>query len=109
MFAAPAFYLPPPEVIILEVAREQRGHFNVIHADTGFKADFYTSGRDELYANARVVPGVGGSCPGKGREDRRPAPSPFALRLSPFEPRLSPSATAVGFGMGTACDTLRVA
>lgn len=50
VFAAPAFYLPPPEVIILEVAREQRGHFNVIHADTGFKADFYTSGRDELHA-----------------------------------------------------------
>lgn len=49
VFAAPAFYLPPPEVIILEVAREQRGHFTVIHADTGFK-DFYTSGRDELHA-----------------------------------------------------------
>jgi hypothetical protein len=50
VFAAPAFYLPPAEVIALEVAREQRGHFNVIHAETGFKADFYTSGRDELHA-----------------------------------------------------------
>ena len=50
VFSASAFYLPPPEVIALEVAREQRGHFNVIHAETGFKADFYTSGRDELHA-----------------------------------------------------------
>jgi hypothetical protein len=50
VFAAPAFYLPPPEVISLEIAREQRGHFNVIHAETGFKADFYTSGRDSLHA-----------------------------------------------------------
>jgi hypothetical protein len=49
-FPAPAFYLPPPEAIALEIAREQRGHFNLIHAETGFKADFYTSGRDELNA-----------------------------------------------------------
>jgi len=50
VFPSPAFYLPPPELIALEVARDQRGHFNVIHGDTGFKADFYTSGRDELHA-----------------------------------------------------------
>lgn len=49
-FPAPEFYLPPPSIIALEVARERRGHFNVIHADTGFKADFYTSGGDELHA-----------------------------------------------------------
>lgn len=50
VFPAPEFYLPPTEVIACEVAREQRGHFNVIHNDTGFKADFYTSGRDDLHA-----------------------------------------------------------
>ncbi len=49
-FAPPAFYFPPPEVIAIELAREQRGHFNVIHCDTGFKADFYQSGADELHA-----------------------------------------------------------
>lgn len=49
-FPSPEFYLPPAEVIAVEIAREQRGHFNLIHADTGFKADFYTSGRDELHA-----------------------------------------------------------
>jgi hypothetical protein len=50
VFPIPAFYVPPLEVISAEVAREQRGHFNLIHADTGFKADFYTTGRDELNA-----------------------------------------------------------
>jgi hypothetical protein len=49
-FPQPEFYVPPVEVIAVEMAREQRGHFNVIHADTGFKADFYTAGRDELQA-----------------------------------------------------------
>jgi hypothetical protein len=58
-FPSPAFYVPPSEVIATEIAREQRGHFNVIHADTGFKADFYTCGREELHAwafrNARPL------------------------------------------------------
>jgi hypothetical protein len=58
-FPSPAFYVPPAAVIASEVAREQRGHFNLIHSDTGFKADFYTSGRDELHAwafrNARKL------------------------------------------------------
>jgi hypothetical protein len=52
VFPAPEFYLPPPEILHLEIAREQRGHFNVIHADTGFKADFYLAGREELHAMA---------------------------------------------------------
>jgi len=43
------FYVPPVEAIKEEVARE-RGHFNVIHQPTGFKADFYPAGRDELNA-----------------------------------------------------------
>ena len=34
------FYCPPPEVIRLEASRSQRGHFNLIHHDTGLKADF---------------------------------------------------------------------
>lgn len=49
-FPSPEYYVPPADVIATEMAREQRGHFNLIHADTGFKADFYTSGRDELNA-----------------------------------------------------------
>ena len=37
-------------MIQLELAREQRGHFNLIHHETGFKADIYLSGHDELHA-----------------------------------------------------------
>lgn len=49
-FPAPEYYLPPIETLLAETAREQRGHFNLIHRDTGFKADFYPTGRDELNA-----------------------------------------------------------
>jgi hypothetical protein len=47
-FPIEAFYCPPQEVIRLEITRPQRGHFNLIHHATGFKADIYASGRDEL-------------------------------------------------------------
>ena len=46
------FHLPPPETIFAEARREQRGHFNIIHIETGFKADIYLTGRDELNASA---------------------------------------------------------
>ena len=50
LFPAPAFHVPSPEVILAAMARERRGHFNVIHVESGLKADFYTAGRDELHA-----------------------------------------------------------
>lgn len=50
VFPATDFYLPPPETIFAEARREQRGHFNIIHVETGFKADLYLTGRDELNA-----------------------------------------------------------
>jgi hypothetical protein len=50
VFPAPDFYLPPSETIFAEARREQRGHFNILHIETGFKADMYLSGRDELNA-----------------------------------------------------------
>jgi hypothetical protein len=40
-FAGDEFYCPPREVIEIEIARSQRGHFNLIHHETGFKADIY--------------------------------------------------------------------
>ena len=49
-FPAKEFYRPPREVIEMERSREQRGHFNLIHHETGFKADIYLVGRDELHA-----------------------------------------------------------
>jgi hypothetical protein len=42
------FYCPPPEVIKLEISRPSRGHFNLIHHKTGFRADVYAAGKDEL-------------------------------------------------------------
>jgi hypothetical protein len=49
-FPANDFYLPPKEAMLAETARTDRGHFNLIHRDTGFKADMYPTGRDELNA-----------------------------------------------------------
>jgi hypothetical protein len=48
-FPADAFYCPPVEVIAVEAGREARGHFNVIHMASGFKADMYPVGRDALH------------------------------------------------------------
>lgn len=50
IFPAKEFYLPPPEVIAMEAARELRGQFNIIHMETTFKADIYPTGRDEFNA-----------------------------------------------------------
>jgi hypothetical protein len=49
-FPSTDFYVPPMEVILSEAARDRQGHFNLIHQATGFKADFYPAGRDELNA-----------------------------------------------------------
>ncbi|MFV0338943.1 MAG: hypothetical protein ACK5LK_11965, partial [Chthoniobacterales bacterium] len=43
LYPAEEFYLPPLEVIEIESRRELRGHYNIIHHNTGFKADFYPS------------------------------------------------------------------
>ena len=52
------FYCPPEEAIREEMARE-RGQFNLIHHETGFKADLYLCGNDPLnksgLENARRV------------------------------------------------------
>lgn len=49
-FGESEFYCPPKEVIAEELARPERGHFNLIHHDTGFKADVYLAGHDPLHA-----------------------------------------------------------
>jgi hypothetical protein len=48
-FASDAFYCPPEEAIRIEASREQRGHFNLIHLDSGFKADVYLKGNHPLH------------------------------------------------------------
>lgn len=42
------FYCPPVDVIRLEAGRAQRGHFNLIEHETGFKADVYLATNDPL-------------------------------------------------------------
>ena len=49
-YPAAEFYLPAKEELFVELAREQKGHFNVIHPESGLKADFYLAKRDELDA-----------------------------------------------------------
>lgn len=49
IFPPEKFYCPPPEVIKIENQRPLRGHFNLIHHDSGFKADVYTLGKDPLH------------------------------------------------------------
>jgi hypothetical protein len=58
-FPEDSFYCPPPDVITQEINRDMRGHFNIIHMETGFKSDVYPMGRDELHVwgmrNRRMV------------------------------------------------------
>ncbi|MCF7675616.1 MAG: hypothetical protein K9N23_21040 [Akkermansiaceae bacterium] len=43
LFPESDFYLPPIEVMEIECRRPVRGHFNIIHHASGFKADIYPS------------------------------------------------------------------
>jgi len=45
-FPPEQFYCPPEDIIIEEINRESKGHFNIIHHATGFKAYFYLIGND---------------------------------------------------------------
>jgi hypothetical protein len=48
LFPAEQFYFPPWEIVATELARETRGHFNILDIDSGFKADVYLRGNDPL-------------------------------------------------------------
>ena len=45
-FPLSEFYAPPIESLRVEIRRNIRGHFNLIHHESGFKADIYLSGQD---------------------------------------------------------------
>jgi len=47
-FPEPDFYCAPAEVIAEEASREPPGHFNVLHNETGARADVYLAGNDAL-------------------------------------------------------------
>lgn len=48
-FPLAEFYCPPVEVLMTEAARQERGHFNLIHHASGFKADIYIVGANLLH------------------------------------------------------------
>jgi len=50
VFPEEEFYRPPTEVIRVELRRPTHGHFNLIHHDTGFKADIYLLSTQPLHA-----------------------------------------------------------
>jgi hypothetical protein len=58
-FPGDQFYCPPPEIIRQEQRRAERGHLNLIHQETGFKADLYLARDDDLHVwgldHARTV------------------------------------------------------
>lgn len=49
MFTEEKFYLPPMDILKIENRKDTRGHFNIIHHATGFKADIYPIGCDPLH------------------------------------------------------------
>ncbi|MDP3444324.1 MAG: hypothetical protein Q8T08_15810 [Ignavibacteria bacterium] len=48
LFPINEFYCPPMEIINLEILRASRGHFNLIHHQSGLKADIYLLGKDKF-------------------------------------------------------------
>jgi hypothetical protein len=59
-FPLEEFYCPPSDVISIEAARTEHGHFNLIHHETGFKADIYIACPDALtrwaFAHRQKIP-----------------------------------------------------
>ena len=58
------FYRPPRDVLQVEASRTTRGHFNLIHLETGFKADIYLAADDPLdrwgFTRRQIVETAGG-------------------------------------------------
>jgi len=48
-FPIDEYYCPPEEVLVVESKRLQRGHFNLIHHESGYKADIYVAHRDPFF------------------------------------------------------------
>ena len=49
LFSPDHYYCPPEEVIQQELRRPEKGQFNIIHHETGLKADLYCFGDDPLH------------------------------------------------------------
>ena len=57
-FSSDEFYVPPLEALQVESARDQHGHFNISHHETGLRADCYVAGTDELHSWAFERPHI---------------------------------------------------
>jgi len=47
-FPEDEYYSPPAEILKIEILRTNRGHCNIIHNATGFKADIYFQGENQF-------------------------------------------------------------
>jgi hypothetical protein len=50
LFPASNFYCPPKEIIHIELSRRPFAHFNLVHHDSGYKADIYPFTGDPLHS-----------------------------------------------------------
>jgi hypothetical protein len=48
VFPEADYYLPPAEVLLAEIERESRGHFNILHQHSALRADCYLPGKSAL-------------------------------------------------------------
>jgi len=59
LFPIEEFYCPPFEILKIEILKENRGHCNIIHHQSGFKADIYFAGSSSFQKwaleNAKVI------------------------------------------------------
>jgi len=65
LFPEQDFYLPPQEVLLAEIERESRGHFNILHQHSALRADCYLPGKSALahweLRNRRLLDGPWGA------------------------------------------------
>ena len=63
-FPAVEFYCPPVDALKAEARRSHGGHFNLVHHESGFRADVYLTATDELtswaFEKSRVIEVVPG-------------------------------------------------
>lgn len=79
LFPADRFFCPPSEVIAAESRRSPRGHFNIIHHDTGLKADLYPAGAEPLQAWG--LASSESKCPGNASR-KSDCPSKFRMPVA---------------------------
>ncbi len=49
LFPSDKYYCPPEEVLQIEIRRRPFGHFNLIHHESGLKADIYPDAEDPFH------------------------------------------------------------